>query len=135
MKRLLFRKKQRLSTNEEFRAVLARRCMAATGLMRLYVAENNCGSPRLGVSVSKTCGNAVSRNHLKRLAREVFRSQQHNIPPDYDYLLIFQKKLSKKARADAKKPLGDRPISFEQFSNSFLKLVSSAVGKARERKK
>ncbi len=44
---------------------------------------------RLAVAASKTCGPAVLRNRLKRLAREALRLHQSDLKPGIDYLLIF----------------------------------------------
>jgi ribonuclease P protein component len=46
-------------------------------------------SPRVCViASSKAVGGAVLRNRAKRRLREVFRHQQHRVPPDCDLLLI-----------------------------------------------
>jgi len=42
---------------------------------------------RLGVTVSKRVGNAVSRNHLKRLIREFYRNNSEKFPV-FDYNII-----------------------------------------------
>ena len=89
MKRFSFPKKKRLVSNEQFKAVLARRRRSSNGLLILYMAENDCGYSRLGVSVGKSHGNAVVRNRLKRLLREVFRQSQDSIPAGFDYLLMI----------------------------------------------
>jgi ribonuclease P protein component len=48
--------------------------------------------PRFGISVSKSVGSAAVRNRLKRLGREAFRLHQHEIPSNFDYILIITKK-------------------------------------------
>jgi len=88
MKKLSFSKRNRLLRNEDFKAVLQKNWKAGDGLITLYVAENAFHFPRLGVSVGKPCGNAVVRNRLKRILREIFRQNQHQIPQNFDYLVI-----------------------------------------------
>ncbi len=101
------------------------------GLLILYVAENDCGYPRLGVSVGKLCGSAVIRNRLKRLLKEAFRQSQDRIPAGFDYLLMFSPQWSKRLTkaADSKKILSR--VSFEKVNDSFMTLVDAVSGKIR----
>ena len=113
---------------------MARKLRFSNEILTLYMAENNCGYPRLGVSVGKSCGKAVVRNRLKRLLREVFRQNQDRIPSGFDYLLMPSPALSAKLKAqrssrgiESKLP-DTRPknIKFKQFEASFLALVDTA---------
>jgi len=130
--RFSFPKKKRLVSNRQFKAVLARGLRLSNGLLTLYMVENNCGYPRLGVSVSKSCGNAVVRNRLKRLLREAFRQSQDRIPAGFDYLLMISPpRFLAKARAGAKKSRTGKAArlpTFEQVKDSFLALVNSSLG-------
>ena len=133
MKRLSFPKNKRIVTDRQFKAVLARHLRVSDGLLTLNMAENDCGYPRLGVSVGKSCGGAVVRNRLKRLLREAFRQSQDRIPAGFDYLLMISPQWLKKpcllpARAAGTKE-AVRQLTFEQVKTSFLALVAEAVGK------
>ncbi len=45
------------------------------------VLANHVTHPRLGLAIAtKSCGNAVARNLIKRLARESFRLSQYELP-------------------------------------------------------
>ena len=129
MRRFTFPKKNRLVTNEQFKTVLARNLRVTDGLLMLYVAENNCGYPRLGVSVGKSRGNAVVCNRLKRLLREAFRQSQDQIPSGFDYLLLISSQWSKKLDKSAGPKEAARQLTFEQVKASFLALIDAAVGK------
>jgi ribonuclease P protein component len=129
LKQFFFSKKKRLASNKQFEAVLARKVRVANGLLVLYAAENDCGYPRLGISVGKSCGGAVERNRLKRLLREAFRQSQDRIPPGFDYLLMISPQLSKKLNKSINSKEAVRQLKFEQVKASFLALAATAVRK------
>jgi len=95
------------------------------------MAKNDCGYPRLGITLSKLCGDAVVRNRLKRLLREAFRLNQKRIPAGFDYVLMISpqwlKGLDKHAVKKAVKQL-----TFTQVENSFLTLVNSLSAKMND---
>ncbi len=53
----------------------------------LFWRENGKGHHRLGLTVSRKVGNAVIRNRVKRLFREIFRKARHEIPGHFDLLV------------------------------------------------
>ncbi len=57
--------------------------------------KNSLNSDRLGVIVSRRTGNAVKRNKLKRISRELFRNNRLNIPPFFDVLIKPRPELDK----------------------------------------
>jgi len=118
-----FPKSKRLISNKQFRAVLARRLCADDGLLAIYIAENNCQYWRLGVSVGKSCGNAVVRNRLKRLLKEAFRQSQDRIPAGFDYLIMISPRRSRDSKQTTKQ------LTFEQIRASLVALIGEAVRK------
>ena len=67
----------------------AARCRAGDGQLLVYAAVGNeQRGTRFGLSVSRKHGNAVRRGRLKRLLREAFRVQQHDLPSGLDLVLI-----------------------------------------------
>lgn len=119
MKRLSFPKTKRLTSNAQFKAVLARGRRMSDGVLTLCMARNDCKYSRLGVSVGKSHGNAVVRNRLKRLMREAFRQNQQEIPAGFDYVMMISPRWPKKSNA-GKPP--EMP-TFEQIRTSLLTLV------------
>jgi len=125
LKQFSFPKKRRLVSNRQFKAVLAQKLRVSDDLLILYVARNDCGYARLGVSVGKSCGGAVVRNRLKRLMREAFRQNQGRIAEGLDYLLMISPQWSK--RINGAETTG-KPVklpTFKEVRTSFLALVTA----------
>jgi ribonuclease P protein component len=121
MKRFSFPKKKRLISNSQFKAVLTNGRRRSNGVLTLCMAKNDLEYSRLGVSVGKSHGNAVVRNRLKRLMREAFRQNQHQIPAGFDYVLMISPKWLKKSNVETSPKLP----TFEQVETSFLALAKS----------
>jgi ribonuclease P protein component len=78
---LTFEPRKRLHQPAEFRAVRLNGKRMADAYFALSVLANHQSHARLGLAIAtRTCGNAVARNHLKRLTRESFRLNQHMLP-------------------------------------------------------
>jgi len=127
MRPLSLPKNRRLVNNRQFKAVLECNKRASDDVLTVYMAANNCKYPRLGVSVGKACGKAVTRNRIKRLLREAFRQSQHQLPAGFDYVLMISPQLSKKLKksADAKELL--KQLTFERLRKSLLQLVNNIL--------
>ncbi len=54
---------------------------------------NGLAYSRIGISVGRKFGKAVSRNRAKRLCRELFRLNQHNLPAGIDFVFLPRKRL------------------------------------------
>jgi ribonuclease P protein component len=66
----------------EFRDVKRRGRKFGDAFFSLSVLANHESCPRLGLSIAtRTFGNAVARNRIKRLTRESFRLNQYSMPP------------------------------------------------------
>jgi ribonuclease P protein component len=119
-----FPKASRLLANSQFRFVLAKRLKAWDELLLLFARENGLDYLRLGISIGKSCGNAVVRNRLKRLLREAFRQNKHLIAPGFDFVVSMSPQWIKQTREtkDVKAALG--AIKYAQIRDSFLKLAA-----------
>jgi len=108
-------------SNSQIKAVLRRRLRRSDGLLRLYVSENTCVYPRLGISVGCSCGKAVVRNRLKRLVREAWRLDQDRIPPAYDYVVMVSPEGLRRAQNTA------QGLTLHQIRQSLGRLIQKAL--------
>src|SRR5690554_6187995 len=81
---LRFPRRMRLSGLRQFRNVYESGAYKHVGPLILYAAPNQLPYLRLGLSVSRRVGTAVTRHRIKRLLREAFRLSQHDLPGGYD---------------------------------------------------
>lgn len=85
-------KKNRLTKREYFDKVYKHGKSSANHQFVLYYkAQPQQASFRLGVSVSKKLGNAVVRNRIRRVLKEIVRLNASQIPGGYDLILIARK--------------------------------------------
>ena len=79
---------QRLRRRNDFQRVFARRNRAGDQNLLIYARGNDLSHARLGLMVSRRLGRAVTRNRFKRRIREAFRTNQHDLPKDLDFVCI-----------------------------------------------
>ncbi len=86
-----FPKKARLTKRSEYLRLSREGRRVHTPHFVVITKKNEKGQNRLGVTVSRKVGNAVVRNRIKRLLRELFRRHQRGNPRQQDIVIIAKK--------------------------------------------
>src|SRR5438034_166537 len=112
-----FPKQARLLRASEFERVFDARNSVSDAWIVLYGAANECGHPRIGMTVSRRVGNAVVRNRWKRLLREAFRTTQGQLP-SLDLVCVVR---------------GQSPPTFGQMRESLIALSGRLQSRLEDR--
>ena len=100
------KKKYRIKKSGEFQEVFQRGKSFANRQFIIYKLEKeNQDHFRIGISVSKKIGKAVTRNRVKRLVREVFKELKNELPPNADFVIIARKPAADMKYGEVKKSL------------------------------
>jgi ribonuclease P protein component len=91
-------RRRRLSRSGDFRRVYREGSSKATRFLVLYRFNRPAdepGEPRLGVTVSKKLGDAVTRNRIKRVLKEAFWATVDREAVDQDFVLVARTSVGK----------------------------------------
>ncbi|WP_345882034.1 ribonuclease P protein component [Shewanella algae] len=82
MTRYTFTRELRLLTPAQFKTVFTNPIKASSAEITLLAIPNEMQHPRLGLTVAKRhVKRANQRNRIKRVIRDSFRLNQHDLPP------------------------------------------------------
>ena len=82
--------RNRLRGQRVFAGVYGARVRKNVGPIGVFAKPNGLKQSRLGLSVPRRVGTAVARNRIKRLLREAFRLNQHELPGGYDIVVTVR---------------------------------------------
>src|ERR671912_2430333 len=104
----------RLTDSAEFERVYRQGTAYRGKLISVHAFPNEHGTPRLGLSVSRKVGNAVTRNAVRRRLREVFQSCVSGLSENLDLVVS-----ARPAAAEA---------TFEELQGEFCKSLGRIGG-------
>jgi len=84
----VMRREERLNKPQQYASVYSKGSSWASNLLVLKALPNGLTLSRYGFSVSKRVGNAVIRNRMKRLLREILRTMP--LIPAWDIVFIVR---------------------------------------------
>ena len=100
------KKDYRIKSNKDFQIIFKNGRSFANRQFIVYLYENNSVDHfRLGLSVSKKIGNAVTRNQIKRYIRQVFLELKDGLDARYVYIVIARKPVCEMNYHEAKSSL------------------------------
>jgi ribonuclease P protein component len=79
---------ERLKHSQEYLSLFSKGRCVHVSCFRVHYRPNGRAFSRLGLVVSRKVGDAVRRNRVKRLLREVFRRNKGGIPFPMDIVLV-----------------------------------------------
>lgn len=86
------KKSNRIRKNEEFSKIIAKKHYLANASFILYFDYKKETNSRIGISVSKKLGDAVTRNKIKRQVRMMFINFYDFENSEYDLICIVRSK-------------------------------------------
>ena len=82
-----------LTRNNDFRRLYKRGKSLVDRNVVIYYSKNKLGFNRVGFTVGKKVGGAVTRNRAKRLMRESFRLLEPRLVLGFDFVLVSRGRL------------------------------------------
>lgn len=95
MSRNTFTRADRIRKSEEYRILSKSGKRHYSDIFIFVSRKNQFLRSRLGVTVSKKVGNAVTRNRIKRIIRDYFRLNRRLLPDRLDIAIIAKKAAGK----------------------------------------
>ncbi len=83
-----------IKENRDFKRLYNRGKSVVTDILVLYYIPKKEGN-RFGITVGKKYGNAVKRNHAKRLIRECYRRFEDSLIKNGDLVFVVRSKMEK----------------------------------------
>jgi len=100
------KKAYRIKENEEFQYIFRRgRSFANRQLVIYYMKNPEQTHFRIGISVGKKLGNAVTRNRIKRYIRQCFNDLETSILPTVNIVVIARQPTNQMTYHEVKKSL------------------------------
>ena len=84
-----------IKLNKEFKRLYYRGGSFVSREVVLYVLPNRLHFNRLGITVSKKIGTAVTRNRIRRRIKEIYRLTENNIKEGYDLCFVARSRAVK----------------------------------------
>ena len=102
-------KDKRLRSNGDFRSVYKKGDGYFNRNFTFIVKKNNLPGSRVGFSITKKFGNAVTRNKMKRRLKEIFRLNFDSLIQGYDIVVIPKQ--------------NTKELSYEELEKSCMHLI------------
>lgn len=84
-----FNETKGLKKDSDFRKVYKHGKSIANRYLVMYILKNKSDSSRVGISISKKVGKAITRNRIRRLVKEVYRLDiDSKVKNGYDIVFI-----------------------------------------------
>ena len=99
------KKRFRVKKEKDFNAIFKEGKSFANRKFVIYRLENNEQHFRVGLSVSKKLGNAVTRNQIKRRIRHILIEHKNQLVENVDFVVIARKGVEILDYAEMKKNL------------------------------
>jgi len=96
-----FKRKEHLKGRKEIREVFGKGRRFSCQGAKLFILENDLQYNRICFTFTRNFGNAVIRNHEKRLGREAYRLLKHRLSGGYDVILLIYPGSEKSASLEA----------------------------------
>ena len=82
-----FPRSSRLTSRRQYRAIYGDGVRVRRSSLTLFSRPNDLGRCRLGITATRKCGNAVRRNRIKRVLREIFRNHRARFETGIDLVV------------------------------------------------